>query len=709
MQFFLLFGLWLAHCVALKVKPYKEYGDGGRAWFMCTYALRHTATLCSAKEQFACYCGAPEGLALVAGCVSTIKTNKKHAFNYAKYYCKRYYNQSIHQKTWNEALELYHEKAKHPEDIPGFNMTEISGVPVILNTSVVDSLFRSYKVYMGNLDSSLWYGLGSVGFWFVVAFVSMVAHWSVIIFPELRSTLNGRAFKLIRKHITLPALMRRRKSKSQGCLKSFDFMVPSRLDSLVIVLFTGLQIGVNWAQIYFVHGESLYGSRNIAITRYVSDRTGIISLVLTPLLLFLGGRNEVLSWVTGWKMSTMMLYHRWIARFVVLLAIIHSFGYTWLELRQEGFKGYSNDMKTMYLKWGAVSTTAGGVLLVESLLYFRRHFYDLFLVIHIVLAAFFLVGLWYHVVELGYQQFVYPCFAVWLFDRLVRIIRLFWFGFPMGKVSLVGKDVLKLQIPKRESWPLRPGGHAWVYFLDSKYFWQSHPFTFVKSVDCADEIVFYCKVKNGITRKMADKLASVPGKQANMRVGVEGPYGTMLRRYSHSDLVFIAGGGGIPGVYSEAIHMAKVSRSHSRHSIRLVWIIRDSELLKWFDKELEAIASLNVEIKVFITRQRGEMRQAFEVQSQQKSTENVSGTIGKEGKSTLKEEDWPGISGIEVVHERPDIGSLVGEEIEKAKSSVAFVSCGHPALIDDLRYHVVKNIDQFSKRVDFFEQLEVWA
>lgn len=62
--------------------------------------------------------------------------------------------------------------------------------------------------------------------------------------------------------------------------------------------------------------------------RYVSDRTGIISLANFPLTWMFGTRNNVLLWLTGWDFATYNNFHRWVARVATLEAVVHSVGYT---------------------------------------------------------------------------------------------------------------------------------------------------------------------------------------------------------------------------------------------------------------------------------------------------------------------------------------------------------------------------------------------
>lgn len=64
------------------------------------------------------------------------------------------------------------------------------------------------------------------------------------------------------------------------------------------------------------------------LSRYMADRTGIISYANLPLLWLFAGRNDLLLWLTGWSFSTFNVFHRYVARVATAQAIAHSFGYT---------------------------------------------------------------------------------------------------------------------------------------------------------------------------------------------------------------------------------------------------------------------------------------------------------------------------------------------------------------------------------------------
>lgn len=69
------------------------------------------------------------------------------------------------------------------------------------------------------------------------------------------------------------------------------------------------------------------------VLRYVSDRTGIISLANFPLIWLFGTRNNVVSWLTGWDFPECTQFHRWVGRVAAVQAVVHSIGYTILVFR----------------------------------------------------------------------------------------------------------------------------------------------------------------------------------------------------------------------------------------------------------------------------------------------------------------------------------------------------------------------------------------
>lgn len=73
-----------------------------------------------------------------------------------------------------------------------------------------------------------------------------------------------------------------------------------------------------------------------------------------------------------------------------------------------------------------------------------------------------------------------------------------------------------------------------------------------------------------------------------IRVAVEGPYGETSDARKSDTVVYIAGGNGIPGMFSEVTDLAKrYTSTKSVKKLKLYWVIREYRSLNWFFDELE--------------------------------------------------------------------------------------------------------------------------
>ncbi|KAF1927689.1 uncharacterized protein M421DRAFT_421531 [Didymella exigua CBS 183.55] len=218
------------------------------------------------------------------------------------------------------------------------------------------------------------------------------------------------------------------------------------------------------------------------IIAYTSARTGVLAFALAPLVILFSGRNNVLLWLTNWSHSTYMLLHRWVARIFTLQVILHSILEFMLYKRQGSVDA---EQKEPYWIWGIVATIACVITAIISSLWFRRASYEVFLIMHITLAVFVLVGSWYHIELLftrrwGYEFWLYAAFAVWLFDRGARIARVLKNGMRRAEVTQITEDIMRIDV-KGVRWDARPGKHTYAYFPSLKPLrpWENHPFSIV--------------------------------------------------------------------------------------------------------------------------------------------------------------------------------------------------------------------------------------
>jgi predicted ferric reductase len=220
-------------------------------------------------------------------------------------------------------------------------------------------------------------------------------------------------------------------------------------------------------------------SKRAEILAYIGYRTGHIGYALLPLVVLFSSRNNFLLWVTNWSYGTYLLLHRWIARIFALQAIVHSIT---LLLTYQDSGSYSTESVKPYWLWGIVATVLTCVMLVLSVLYFRRVSYEVFLIVHIVLAVLVIVGCWYHVVlKWGYNfydNWLYAAIAVWFFDRAIRVLRVLKNGMRYATITEVGDNYVRVDVPHVRC-ANKPGYIGYIGFPTLHPFrpWENHPFS----------------------------------------------------------------------------------------------------------------------------------------------------------------------------------------------------------------------------------------
>lgn len=736
--FLLLINLSAAH----GSRNYENNKDK-RFYYACQYQMRMEVNFCGPRDR-TCPCTNENALATVAGCMYSINKTAEKYLEPWKESCSNM-NVTLEGDWFEKAVDYYKENAKAASEIPNFNRSRPIQTPFILNKSRTKVFQESYKRFYNNLYDSIHYGAGLLGFWLLVLLLGAIFNWTKFLFPGLTKKMTNPVINFWRANVSLPATFKMKKLQEQQFLKIFSFLIPSRFESLVVFLFYCVTIWMNAINLKAPKEDAMFESRYRAEMRYVGDRTGITATMMMPLVFLYAGRNNLLQWLVGWDYSTFVMYHRHTARIMFALVVIHAVCYTILF-----GSNYSWRVKAKYLKWGIVATICGGLIMVQGMLYLRRRWYEVFLILHIILAVFWTIGAWYHVEDLGYIWLVYPAVAVWAFDRAVRIGRLFSFGFPHADVTLLSDETLKVVIPKPSYWKSVPGGHAFIHFLKPTYFWQSHPFTFTDSVENNHSIVLYCKVKGGVTHSLYQSLAQAPGRTCKIRVSVEGPYGESTAARYADTAVFMAGGNGIPGIYSEVIDIANRTKN-SDNKLKLMWVVREWRSLYWFYEELLSLRDTKVETTIYITQPSchvfiDEFNNRFQglerleedsenmdhekeysinevVQVEENSSDEKQGSIKEVAKVEQNSYDEKGDSTHRIVdiikkelshvtfkEGRPSIKEIIPQEIHESSGSVAFVTCGHSAMVDEIRHCCAKNVSNpDKKRVDFYEQVQVWA
>lgn len=314
---------------------------------------------------------------------------------------------------------------------------------------------------------------------------------------------------------------------------------------------------------------------------YLMWRTGALAFCQMPVLFLFSSRNNILLWLTNWSHETYMLLHRWLARLFLLQTLLHSI-ISLVLYQNDGY--YVSTVGTPLWIWGCVGSVAAVIIVLTSVLILRQRAYELFLITHVVMAVICVVACWYHVWYddegcFGYATWLYATFAVWFFDRMVRVARVLKAGIQRAQVTDINATIARVDIPGVR-WA-GPGHCVYIYFptLSPLRPWENHPFSLIptpvlsnsahssQTTEQAEEdlenktatnvghkvvhngglytnsgLTLFVRKKIGMTRSLR--------AQKNLLAFVEGPYPTIpTKKILQSDRLLLIGGGmGITGL-----------------------------------------------------------------------------------------------------------------------------------------------------------------
>ncbi|RLV91420.1 putative ferric reductase transmembrane component [Spathaspora sp. JA1] len=709
----IFYGFLLSYVIA-KEAPADKSLSKAKSMFACRMIVHHTITQCPpGPDHHDCICNDPDAVTTFVACYAFYQKNATEAVEFFSHYCSEFADTTVSMNNVTSAYANYTTTGHFIIDGNQVNFTNIRFNDT--NPDYAHALEHSINQFLHNWTDTLYYGNAVLGYWGLVMVIGALVNWLPLMFPQYCKP-TGPFANWCRRNIILPATIGKKRMQNYKIWYIIEFYMPSRFESIILLGFCVVVTIILTINMCYSQSDSLIFTDYQAHLRYLANRTGIISTMMLPLVILFAGRNNILQYVTRWNHSVFICFHRYIARMMFIFVLIHGISFA-IALGPD----YHALMRSPFMIWGTVATVCGGIMIFQGLLYFRRRWYEMFLAIHILMAALFIAGTWRHVVTLGYVWYVYAATGVWVLDRIIRIVRIIAFGFPESDVTLMSNETLKVVIEKPKYWQPTPGGHVFIHFLRPSCFWQSHPFTCASAPGSDDHIVLYCKIKGGVTHGLYQYLMTMPEKTAKIRVGVEGPYGETSGARTSETAVFMAGGNGIPGMYSEAVDLAINSSFESRRIVKLYWVIREYRSLHWFFEELQSLRCLGVETTVFVTQPDNEQDtddlkaristiQALKHQELLEKKDATTEFTLEEDYNDFKNKIAFQLSHVNFIEGRPNINQLVQNEIEMANKSVAFVTCGHPAMVDDIRHEVVKSLDKTDgKRVDFYEQLLSWA
>lgn len=641
--------------------------------------------------MFDSMCNYPPAMGTTLLCAQAYSYNDTKLFGRilesAAFLCHEY---TIYHVTVDDLLEQLANATEYFQPLDTIaNISEPFYVPTLPDLETGEPELIGYLWYYYSLDSGTWFSVGICGYFLLVIIIGSAYNF-IRVGGLLKSIGQFRVVKLFQEYIIYPTLLPNGKYSQMYGWKWFSILFPNRIQFVVDLGLFALQVAF-YCVPYHQNEGAVFATPKDALTRMVSDRTGVMAFGKIPLLILFAGRNNFLLYITGWSYATFLHFHKILALWMSVDVLIHSVGYTILEL---GY--YTAALKEVYFACGVAATVLCFIICGFALHTVRSHYYEYFLISHILLAIGFIAMCWWHCNELGWMEWMVSAVAVWGFDRFVRIIRMTGFGYRDATIKAVGDHLLQVSVPRPSWWSLTSGQYGYIYF-SGILFWQNHPFTMVCK---GNDIIAYIKVKNGMTKRIWEELSKTGGTMTK-KVSIEGPYGSTgsggIKKME--ELFLFAGGSGAPAILDSASHLSKG---------KLFWVIPDMSMVKTYS---DLFKDVRIPTEIFITRETG-VDATFSMSTLLQTMSSVD-TASSEEKGSLQDSEKGDLASSEILvninYQRPDLNLIVKEEIANSvESSIGILGCGPATMMDTLQNVVADSTSSTDKTVNFYNELQVW-
>ncbi|CAI4052427.1 ferric-chelate reductase SKDI_15G5150 [Saccharomyces kudriavzevii IFO 1802] len=607
-----------------------------------------------------------------------------------------YYTDALQNMTNTDFYSALHNGTKHMmQYVEGnANLT----YPIEMDAQTRENYYYSYHGFYANYDIGHTYG-GIICAYFVgVMILAGIFHYMNYT-PFKTALFKQRLVRYARGYFTLPTIWGKHASHFSS-LKVLTGYLPTRFEGIIILGYLVLHT------VFLAYGYQydpynlIFSSRREQVARYVADRSGVLAFAHFPLIALFAGRNNFLELISGVKYTSFIMFHKWLGRMMFLDATIHGAAYTSYAVF---YRDWQASKEETYWQFGVAALCLVGVMVFFSLAVFRKCFYEAFLFLHIVFGALFFYACWEHVVDLSGIEWVYAAIAIWVVDRLVRVVRISYFGFPNATLQLIGDDIIRVTVERPASlWRAKPGQYVFVSFIHPLYFWQSHPFTVLDSITKDGELVIILKEKKGVTR-LVKKYVCRNGGKASMRLAIEGPYGSSSPLNHFDNILLLTGGTGLPGPIAHAIKLGKSSAAAGKQSVKLVIAVRGFDVLEAYKPELMCLTDLNIQFHIYNT-----MKLLLTSSNDSSNGSEKDDEKGAFVETSLEKSNPFEFEGAISHRGRPNVEKLLQEAAE-SNGSLAVVCCGPPVFVDKVRDQTAKIVlEKSSKAIEYFEEYQSW-
>ncbi|KAL9586557.1 MAG: hypothetical protein Q9203_003818 [Teloschistes exilis] len=394
--------------------------------------------------------------------------------------------------------------------------------------------------------------------------------------------------------------------------------LPSNQATLTVLAFLGLQVFYTFYRVPL----------SIPTLFVFADRASLLFVANLPLLYLFAAKNQPIKLLTGYSYESLNIVHRRLGEVMCLLALLHSVGMVgvWYTiLRPTGFT-LARFLLSKIVLLGLGAFVAYELLYFASLGSFRQRFYELFLVLHVLLQVVALVLVWFH--HHNSRPYVGVALAIFLVDRLVyrMILKRKSYRASLDVTEDGGTVVLRSEIPLAQKdrfvsyiagtgldkgWKATEHVFLTVPALSRRHIMQAHPFTIASRAphdgdgDASFKLII--RAQDGFS----GDLVRYSRSHSSVKTRMDGPYGsqTALQLLQQCNLnVVVAGGSGIavalPLIWSlcESGNVSDLEpgdKTKLRSKTMLIWVIRHESHISWLDQaDLQSFRDAGIKLVI---------------------------------------------------------------------------------------------------------------
>lgn len=209
-------------------------------------------------------------------------------------------------------------------------------------------------------------------------------------------------------------------------------------------------------------------------------------------------------------------------------------------------------------------------------------------------------------------------------------------------------------------------------------------------------MTFMIRPRGGMTRRLRDRIRGKDASQTvQLRVLLEGPYGTPAQLGKFDDILFVAGGSGITAILPYIRLIFERGEKDGRHvpNVKLVWTVRNEAFIRdVVSRDLEAVQNSPLAAARF--------RAKFHVTGDS-SPDASAGETDDGGRQA------PGAP-PHIEAGRLDVDGEVDGFLRASEGLPAVFVCGPALVADTARAAVLRAAKTSSPNVEFFEEMYGW-